>query len=92
MHPFVIGELAMGNLHERAATLDFLLTLPRPQTAFDADVLRFVEDHKFYGCGIGFVDAHLLVSARLSAALLWTADRRLHAAAASLGLGYAPAP
>jgi predicted nucleic acid-binding protein len=37
-----------------------------------------------HGCGIGWVDAHLLASARLSGARLWTLDAPLSAVAASL--------
>ncbi len=89
MHPFVIGELAVGNLRRRAVFLDFLLTLPQPRLASDSDVLQFVEERKLYGRGISYIDAHLLVSARFSAALLWTVDRRLQAAATDLGLAFA---
>lgn len=89
MHPFVIGELAVGNLRRRGLFLDFLLTLPQPQIASDPDVLRFVEEKKLYGRGISYIDAHLLVSAGFSSARLWTVDRRLQEAAASLGLAFA---
>ena len=41
------------------------------------------------GVGIGYVDAHLLASARLGGAMLWTRDKRLHATAAELGLAHA---
>lgn len=89
MHPFVIGELAVGNLRRRAVFLDFLLALPQPRLASDSDVLQFVEERKLYGRGISYIDAHLLVSARFSGALLWTVDRRLQAAATDLGLAFA---
>ncbi len=40
------------------------------------------------GVGIGLVDVHLLSSALLTKALLWTADRNLRAAAARLNILY----
>jgi predicted nucleic acid-binding protein len=86
-HPFVIGELALGNLRQREVVLDALGNLPQATVATDSEVLRFIADHGLAGRGIGYVDAHLLAAVRLtSAALLWTRDKRLLAAARRLGL------
>jgi hypothetical protein len=61
--------------------------LPQIDTAMDDEVLRFVEVHKLFGIGIGYIDAHLLVSARLVPdTTIWTRDKRLESAAARLGL------
>ena len=76
-HPFVIGELALGNLSARKEIIEALQALPGAKKATDTEVLRFVEDWNLWGKGVGWVDAHLLVSARLSASELWTVDRRL---------------
>ena len=38
------------------------------------------------GAGVGWIDVHLLVSAALSRAPLWTLDRRLAAVAGRLAL------
>jgi predicted nucleic acid-binding protein len=87
MHPLVLGELAVGNLSPRAQLLADLKDLPQIDTAMDDEVLRFVEVHKLFGIGIGYIDAHLLVSARLVPdTTIWTRDKRLAAAAARLGL------
>jgi predicted nucleic acid-binding protein len=87
IHPFVIGELALGNLRQREAVLDALGNLPQATVATDSEVLRFIADHDLAGHGIGYVDAHLLAAVRLtSAALLWTRDKHLLAAARRLGL------
>lgn len=88
IHPIVIGALAMGNLHPRHATLQALHRLPAAAVATFDEVLRFVEEHRLYGAGIGYMDAHLLAATRLSGALLWTLDVRLAAAAARLKIGY----
>jgi predicted nucleic acid-binding protein len=90
VHSCVIGELALGNLRQRDAILQSLQDLPQAVRAGDGEVLGFIEQSALYGLGIGYVDAQLLASARLSAALLWTHDKRLHNVAVGLGLA-APA-
>lgn len=90
IHPFVIGEVALGHLSHRAEVLLRLHWLPRAVIADTGEVLRFIERHKLIGTGIGYVDAHLLVSCRLTAdTLLWTRDKRLLAVAARLSLAAA---
>ena len=89
MHPFVVGELACGNLRARAEILGLLHALPPIAVATDNEVLFFIEEHALMGRGIGYVDAHLLASARLGGAMLWTRDKRLHTTAAELGLAHA---
>lgn len=86
-HPFVIGELALGNLQRRDPFLRAYRRLPRVAVARDDEVLRFIDGQALLGRGIGYVDAHLLAAARLTpGAKLWTHDRRLHAIATQLGL------
>ena len=81
-HPFVIGELACGILRNRAEILSLLEALPQAALADHAEVLGFLEKHGLPGEGIGWIDAHLLASARLARAALWTYDRALASAAA----------
>jgi len=89
-HPFVVGELACGQLPDRATTLRRLQTLPPLPVARDAEVLAFLDRHDVAGSGVGYVDAHLLASVALSPpARLWSADRRLAAVAHRLGLAMA---
>ncbi|MCB8883063.1 type II toxin-antitoxin system VapC family toxin [Acidisoma cellulosilytica] len=86
-HPFVIGELSLGNLRQREAVLGALRGLPRSLAATDEEVQAFVDRHMLFGIGIGYVDAHLLAGTSLNAgALLWTRDKRLRIAASRLGL------
>jgi predicted nucleic acid-binding protein len=86
-HPFVTGELALGNLRQRDAFLRDLLDLPQAIVASDQEVARLIDREKLFGCGIGYIDAHLLAAARLTAdAKLWTRDPTLNAVAAQLGL------
>jgi predicted nucleic acid-binding protein len=78
MHPFVLGELALGSLRQRRLVLDSLRDLPSAATASDPEVLLFIETAGLSGAGIGYVDAHLLASVRLTTgASLWTRDKRL---------------
>jgi predicted nucleic acid-binding protein len=91
-HPFVIGELALGALRQRDIVLDSLQALPRAVVASDGEVLGLIDRLNLHGQGIGYVDAHLLASVRLTAgASLWTRERRLAAVVAgTLPLGAWP--
>jgi predicted nucleic acid-binding protein len=87
IHPFVVGELAVGTFHRRAAVLRMLRQLPGAVVAHDDEVLQLIAREALYGIGIGYVDAHLLAATRLTqGAAFWTRDPRLAAAAARLGL------
>jgi predicted nucleic acid-binding protein len=86
MHPWVIGELACGNLRQRAQLLGLLQGLPSATVARDSEVLLLIEQEQLMGRGIGYIDAHLLASARLSGCWLWTGDRRLAVLAKDLSV------
>jgi predicted nucleic acid-binding protein len=87
-HSLIIGELACGNIGNRAEILNLLRSLPSaPAINFD-EYLYFVERNQLYGIGIGFVDVHLLASAKLARVPLWTNDKKLQQAATSLDLSY----
>ena len=87
MHDFVLGELSLGNLGRRAATLATLRALPKCGQANTDEVLRLVEANHLFGLGIGWVDCHLLATARMEPELhLWTRDKRLVRAAQHLDL------
>jgi predicted nucleic acid-binding protein len=92
MHPWVIGELACGNLRHRAQVLQLLQGLPKATLASDGEVLVLIEQEQLMGRGIDYVDAHLLASARLSGCWLWTGDRRLNALARDLGVAAPDCP
>ena len=86
MHPFVSGEIACGNLKDRAAILSGLHALPAASPASDAEVLQLIEDRRLWGKGLGWIDIHLLAAALLSNCRLWTLDARLAKAARELGV------
>ncbi len=87
-HPFVIGELSMGS-QPKNSPIKLLFKLKQVLRATDQEVLEFIRINKLHGIGIGYLDAHLLASARMTPdTTLWTQDKRLAAAAASLSLSY----
>jgi predicted nucleic acid-binding protein len=85
-HPFVIGELAMGGLKNRSGTLALMRNLPRAEPAMDDEVHVLVERRMLMGRGLSWIDAHLLASAAISHARLWTLDRRLQEQAQAMGI------
>ncbi len=89
MHPFVLGELACGQLNDRDALLALLRDLREVAVATDGEALGFIERHKLMGKGLGYIDVHLLASTVLEGgASLWTRDKRLARVADGMGLGY----
>ncbi len=85
-HPFIIGELACGNLRRRTEILTLLNDLPRTATVEHDEALAFIDRQNLIAGGLGWIDVHLLASARLGGTPLWTNDRRLATAAHRLGL------
>jgi len=92
MHPFVLGELAGGNLPSRQRTLATFKKLPHILSVSNEEVLYLIESRKLFGLGIGFLDMHLLCSALIKKARLWSRDRRLNKAASDLQIAYMPPP
>ena len=88
IHPFVVGELACGNLRQRDQILGLLKALPQATMATNNEVFEFIERFQLMGQGVGFIDSHLLASAKLDASPLWTGDKRLARLAQNLGIGY----
>ena len=90
VHPFVVGEIALGNIKNRESVLAGLAGMPQAPNATSQEALSFIETAKLAGLGVGYVDAHLLASAKLAGAYLWTRDKRVAAVAKRLGLGHSP--
>lgn len=86
-HPFVIGEIALGYVKQRARVLKDLAALPGATVASDGEVIDFIASAGLAGTGIGYIDAHLLAAVKLTpGAALWTRDKRLATVAKGLGL------
>jgi hypothetical protein len=88
LHPFVLGELACGNLPKRAETIFYFEKLPVAAVASEPEVRHLLESRRFWGTGLGWVDMHLLASAVIGEMRLWTADRGMAAAAKQLGIAF----
>jgi predicted nucleic acid-binding protein len=89
-HPWVVGELACGNIANRLGVIGNLQRLPQLPVAREHEVLFLIEHHKLMGKGIGYVDAHLITAALAAGASLWTKDKRLMGAIVNLGVQYSP--
>jgi predicted nucleic acid-binding protein len=91
IHPFVIGELALGGLRPNTQVLALLQALPEASVATDSEVLFLITQQNLSGRGIGYVDAHLLAATKLTPnASLWTHDKRLQTVATHLNLPATP--
>ena len=88
MHPFVIGELACGNLRNRRALLEMLSDLPSLPSATDAEAMTLIERHALAGVGLGYVDVHLMASAAIAGVKVWTMDKAMATASARIGIAY----
>ena len=87
IHPFIIAELALGSLRERAKALALLDLLPQVRVAQMSEVRLMIEARRLYSLGIGLTDAYLIASVFInSSTLLWTRDKRLRKAAEGLGI------
>lgn len=89
-HEFVTAEIALGNLADPAGTLWMLEAMPQARIASHAELMILIGSARLAGSGIGFVDAHLLAACQLSAARLWTRDKRLRVQADALGISWEP--
>jgi predicted nucleic acid-binding protein len=87
-HPFIVGELACGNLKDRADILSFLQLLPMSIEVEHEEVLSFIENNRLMGKGIGYVDVQLMASAVLTGVPIWTFDKKLAQAADCLHIKY----
>ena len=88
IHPFIIGELACGNLKNRKEILSLLSSLTMNPVAHHAEVMQFIATTKLFGKGLGWIDIHLLASCLLNQTKIWTLDKRLGAAAVRLKISY----
>ena len=87
MHPFVVGELALGPLPNRKGVLAYLDHLPRVRAVQQDEVRQMVEARAMHNRGIGLIDAHLVASVLINAGTqLWTRDAALRGIAAGMGV------
>ncbi|MBA4390798.1 MAG: VapC toxin family PIN domain ribonuclease [Syntrophus sp. (in: bacteria)] len=87
-HPFIMGELACGNIKNRAVILSLLQLLPMAVQVENEEVLQFIEGNSLMGKGLGYVDIHLSASAVLSGVPIWTLDKSLAKIVEKLNIDY----
>ena len=87
-HPFIIGELACGNLNNRTSIIALLEALPAALVVEHEELLSFIEARKIMGKGLGYVDVHLLAASFLTGVPLWTLDKKLDRVAGGLQRKY----
>lgn len=87
-HPFIIGELACGNLKNRAEILSLLGALPMAISIEHGEAMHFIENRLLMGKGLGYIDIHLLASAIVTKVPLWTFDKKLKDISIEMGTGY----
>jgi predicted nucleic acid-binding protein len=91
-HPFITGELAVGHLRDWTSTIEALRQLLQARVASEAEFLTLLASQGLAATGLGFVDAHLLASCRITPGTrLWTRDKRLRASAVTLGVAWGEA-
>jgi len=87
IHPFIIEELACGNLPDRKETINLLHALPQAPAAEHSELLDLIAKERLHGTGVGSVDVHLMASARLANAKIWSKDKALCREAKRLNVG-----
>jgi predicted nucleic acid-binding protein len=87
-HQFIVGELACGNLSNRSEILSLLQALPLANHAEHEEAMYFIENYSLMGKGLGYIDMHLIASAILTKAPIWTLDKKLKEVSSKLGLEY----
>jgi hypothetical protein len=87
-HPFIVGEIACGNLKNRSEILSLLQALPMAIQAEYEEVLQFIENNQLMGKGLGYIDIHLIASAILTGISMWTLDKKLDKVSKNFGLSF----
>lgn len=90
LHPFILGEIAAGNLRNRERVLAYFASLPELPVAYESEVHHLLESRRLWGSGLGWIDLHILTAAKLSGWHLYTADRAMNQAAARLEIPCVP--
>ena len=87
IHPFVVAELACGNLPDRQKTLTYLDQLAALPIVRLADVRFMIEARGLWSKGIGLTDAQLIASCLATPGTqIWTIDAALGRVTETLGI------
>lgn len=84
LHPFVLTELILGGLKKDIqARMESFVNV---SILSEEQLRKFIAEEKLFGRELGFVDIHLLASARMQSCSLWTFDSYLKKAGNHLGI------
>lgn len=89
-HPFVYGELLVGDPGGRLPLLRDYPFMTEASILGHDEVVEFVRLRRLHGRGVGWIDVHLLASALVNKMPLWTTDPRLRVLAEELSVAYHP--
>lgn len=89
-HELVYGELLMGDGGGRKSFLAEYELIEQAPPVPHEEVVELVRARRLQGRGVGWLDVNLLASAMAAHMKFWTADPRLAAIAAELGVAYQP--
>jgi len=89
-HPFILGEVACGNLKKRREIVALMQALPTVRRADEDEILFFIEQRALMGRGIGLIDVHLLASCLMQPCMIWTADKQLRTVSEELETAFDP--
>ena len=87
-HPFIIGELACGNIKNRKEIISYLEALPQSFQVEHVEVMIFIEKNQMMGKGLGYIDMTILASSLVTGIPLWTLDKRLNSIANKLNISF----
>lgn len=88
VHRYVLEELACGHIPQRKAFFNAAQRMEKAPETSHEEYMGLIETARLDGKGLGMTDVHLLASARLAGARLWTRDAALRKAAQALGVMY----
>jgi len=77
-------------MKHRSEVLESLALLTNTPIIEYQEILAFLETHKLFGQGLGWIDVHLLASALLQQVTIWTSDQPLRQAARKLRCSFEP--
>ena len=90
-HPYVSGEILVGNPHRRDALSLFLRMMPRIEPVTEEEFHSFLDESELFGSGLGFVDIHLIAAATaIPDTVIWTRDRRMLEQIQRFNMSYQP--
>ena len=88
-HPWVHGELVLGNLGPKKREIGLYFSLLPTTVAHPLhDLIQFVERESLSGKGLSLIDAQLLYGSVKDDHLLWTFDKALRKAAERFDRAY----